>query len=124
MSQDIYVAIATYAPEDDIAPLVALGITAELAEGALENLIEDSENPEGWIAGGAELHGVAQPRIEELPFWTEFTDEQRAELIEIQSEELRDCTADVAREMLEVLDEESLRAMLDVSEDDASSDDA
>lgn len=123
MTQDIYVAIATYGPEDDIPCLVALGITAELAEGALERLIDDSENSEGWIAGGAELHGVAQPRIEELPFWTEFTDEERAELISIQAEELRDCTEDVAREMIEVLDEQSLRAMLDVSDEDDASDD-
>lgn len=123
MTQEIYVAIATYAPESDVPSLVALGVTSQLAASALEALIADTETPDQWIAEQPELHGVAQPDVKDLPFWTAFTEEERSELISIQEEELRDCTKDVAVEMLQDQDEETLRDMLEVDSDDALSDD-
>jgi len=124
--QEIYVAIATYSGNEQpgVPVLVALGITAELAEGALEVLVDDSDDPSLWEQGGAELHGVAQPRMEDMPFWAVFSEDERKALIDIQEEELRDCTSDVAVEMLQDQDEATLRAMLDVDDEDASSDDA
>lgn len=112
MSQEVFVAIAQYGPENDVPCLIAVGITAQLAADALEKLINDAEDPELWVAETPERHGVAQPEVKDLPFWTAFTDEERGELISIQEEELRDCTRDVALEMLQDQDEETLRDML------------
>jgi hypothetical protein len=46
----VWVAIATYAPEDDVDPICVVAITSQAATEQLENLIAEQDEPDMWIA--------------------------------------------------------------------------
>jgi|SoiMethySBSTD1v2_1073268.scaffolds.fasta_scaffold1618907_2 hypothetical protein len=57
----VWTAVAVYAPEDDVDPLVAVGHSKEAAENALQwrlmvHCQDDAECIEQWIAYTAEEH--------------------------------------------------------------------
>lgn len=112
---DVYVAIATYTglEQPGVPVLVAVGDTAERAEAALEVLIDDHDNPDGWDVGAAELHGVAQADAGGTPAWRLRTEEEQEQLAIAQMEEVQDCAKELAHEMLDALDAEGVQEFLD-----------
>lgn len=115
MIADVYVAIATYTGNEQpgVPVLVAVGTTAELADAALENLIDDHEDPSLWDVGGAELHGVAQSDAGGTPAWRLRTEEEQETLAIAQIEEIHECAKDFAHEMLDGMSPEEVQEMLD-----------
>lgn len=115
MITDVYVAIATYTglEQPGVPVLVAVGDTAERAEAALEVLIDDHDNPDGWDVGAAELHGVAQGDAGGTPAWRLRTEEEQEQLAIAQIEEVHDCAKELAHEMLDALDAEAVQEFLD-----------
>jgi len=120
MIADVYVAIATYTglEQPGVPVLVAVGDTAERAEAALEVLIDDHDNPDGWDVGAAELHGVAQADAGGTPAWRLRTEDEQEQLAIAQIEEIRDCAKELAHEMLDALDAEGVQEFLDGLGDD------
>lgn len=112
---DVYVAIATYTglEQPGVPVLVAVGDTAERAEAALEVLIDDHDNPDGWDVGAAELHGVAQADAGGTPAWRLRTEEEQEQLAIAQMGEVQDCAKELAHEMLDALDAEGVQEFLD-----------
>lgn len=122
MTQQIFVAIATYGPESDVDPLVALGTTEELANAALQRLIDDSDTPDEWIQTDRTVeHGVAAPEPSP-PAWRQRTEDEQETLAIAKIEEVRDCAKDIAHEYLDAMDAEEVEDMLRVCNGDDDDD--
>lgn len=117
MTTDVFVAIANYGPEDDVPALVAVGFTAALANAALQSLIDDSDEPELWIAENAESHTVAEEPASD-PAWRQCSPEDQERLAIAQIEEVNDCSKEIAHDMLDAMSAEEVEDMLQALKED------
>lgn len=123
MTDQLYVAIATYPHRRDQQAVVAIADTAELCEVELSKEVALQHNPGAWVQSLPTLIPVHRaPKPE--PAWRQCTDEEQEMLAIAQIEEIRECAKDIAHEMLDELDAEGVQEFLKVLRDDDDSDDA
>lgn len=138
MTQEtVWVAIATYAPDDDVPPLCAVAITFQEAAEQIDNVIHEhckgtGVDEEQWIAHdpverpvlpssapsgratGAKAWEAAGIPVADIDLW-----------FENKIEEIRDCAKDLAHEEADRMTAEDFREdfLFDGDDDDDGEDD-
>lgn len=105
---DVYVVTATYGPDSDIDPLVAVAYTREAALEEIQAYVEihgretfTESDPDLWIVGEPSLLHIAGEEPKVTPPWRTdlFTEAESKSILEMAIEDVRDALEDWAEVM-------------------------
>lgn len=121
MTSTVFVIVAAYAPETDVAALVAVGATPALAREAMAEQLAAQDSPDQWIESEPMEQPINMGPVAK-PAWRQRTKEEQETLAIAQIEEVNGCAKEIAHEMLDEMSAEEVEDMLRVCNGDDDED--